>query len=403
MRRAALFVALAALLLISPPLAVLAAVLYAARYYIYAYSALWRQLVKCELYTPALSALGAAGALLSPYSGAAKALLLAMGAVAVYLAPTMPRLSRAVSVLTLGMAVETPAKPLVLVLAVAVAYLAYRRSACGFICQRTAAAPDGDVYYDARLGLVCLFAKGGRDLHSFFVKLGGSYIRCFYSICRKVNEEAFRRGVGTLDRYLPEPAAADFKGLIHFVGPPEVALKLVERYFGAGVAYGAVDAPPARLASLSSASPEVAVAVLETALGLTPEQTALVKDLLSRRSREEAAAWSLRYPWLRPILELWNGGAEPRGVAKSALPGRLGLADALLYAKAKNVPLVTDSGEAAQMAAGLGITVFLIADRPRGNFVVVGPTSLEVGGRRAEVAAGRFLAQLGGELYADDL
>jgi hypothetical protein len=341
--------------------------------------------------------------LLSPYAGAAKAMLVAISAIALYLAPAAPRASRAVSLFSIGLSLDVPLKPFVLAAAAAAAFAAYKAPACGYICQRASALPEGeDLAFIPALGVVCAFEKGGVDLSSAWLKLGGRYVKCVFAICRAVDEEDFRRAVGTVDRYLPEPSAEDFKGLIHVVAPPQVAAKIVARYFNTVVVVGGVEATRARLTSITKAGPDVTASVLASVFKLTGEQAAFLRDLLIRGSKEEALSWALRYPWLRPVVELWEGGEEPVGIVKSVLPGDLGVADSLLYAYLKNAPILTDRNDVATAANNLGLTVFLISSTPRGNFIVVGPAQIETLEGKVEVGAGRFLAYLDDMYFSDN-
>jgi len=397
MRRVLVAVLLAAAFVINPALGVVTAALYLARRHVAAYLALWRRLLGCELYTPLAALTGVVTSLLSPYAGVAKATLMAMSAAALYLAPAAPRASRVVSLFSIGLSLDVPLKPLVLVATAAAAFVAYKAPACGYICQRAGALPEGeDLAFIPALGVVCVFEKGGVDLSYAWLKLGGRYIKCVFGVCLAVGEEDFRRAVGTVDRYLPEPSAEDFKGLIHVAAPPQVAAKIVAKYFNTVVVVGGAEATRARLTSIIKAGPDVAASVLASVFKLTGEQAAFLKDLLTRGSKEETLSWALRYPWLRPVVELWEDGEEPTGLVKSALPGDLGVADSLLYAYLMNAPILTDRGDVATIANNLGLTVFFISSTPRGNFIAAGPAQLETPEGKVEVGVGRFLAYLDG-------
>jgi hypothetical protein len=403
MRRVLVAVLLAAAFVINPALGVVTATLYLARRHVAAYLALWRRLLGCELYTPLVAWSGVMASLLSPYAGVAKAMLVTISAIALYLAPTAPRASRAVSLFSTGLSLDVPLKPFVLAAVAAATFAAYKAPACGYICQRASALPEReDLAFVPALGVVCAFENGGADLSRAWLKLGGRYVKCVFGVCRAVGEEDFRRAVGTVDRYLPEPSAEDFKGLIHVVAPPQVAAKIVVKYFNTVVVVGGVEATRARLTSITKTGPDAAASVLASVFKLTGEQAAFLKDLLIRGSKEEALSWALRYPWLRPVVELWEGGEEPVGIVKSALPGDLGVADSLLYAYLKNAPILTDRNDVVAAANNLGLTVFLISSTPRGNFIVVGPAQIETPEGKVEVDAGRFLAYLHDMYFSDN-
>ncbi len=404
MRRVLVAALLAVVFAINPALGLITAALYLARRHAVAYLALWRRLLSCEPHTPLVVWSGVMASLLSPYAGAAKAMLVAISAIALYLAPAAPRASRAVSLFSIGLSLDVPLKPLVLVATAAAAFVAYKAPACGYICQRASALPEGeDLAFIPALGVVCAFEKGGVDLFRAWLKLGGRYVKCVFAICRAVGEEDFRRAVGTADKYLPEPSAEDFKGLIHVAAPPQVAAKIVARYFNTVVVVGGVEATRARLTSVTKTRPDVAASVLASVFKLTGEQAAFLKDLLTRGSKEETLSWALRYPWLRPVVELWEGGEEPIGIVKSALPGDLGVADSLLYAYLKNAPILTDRNDVVAVANNLGLTVFLISSTPRDNFIAVGPAQIETPEGKVEVGASRFLAYLDGMYFSDNV
>jgi hypothetical protein len=403
MRRVLLAALFAVAFVINPALGLITAALYLARRHVAAYLALWRRLLSCEPYTPLVAWSGVMVSLLSPYAGAAKAMLVAISAIALYLAPAAPRASRAVSLFSIGLSLDVPLKPFVLAAVAAAAFVAYKAPACGYICQRASALPEGeDLAFIPALGVVCVFEKGGADLSRAWLKLGGRYVKCVFAICWAVDEEDFRRAVGTVDRYLPEPSAEDFKGFIHVAAPPQVAAKIVAKYFNTVVVVGGVEAIRARLTSIIKAGPDAAASVMASVFKLTGEQAAFLKDLLIRGSKEEALSWALRYPWLRPVVELWEGGEEPVGIVKSALPGDLGVADSLLYAYLKNAPILTDRNDVATAANNLGLTVFLISSTPRGNFIAVGPAQIETPEGKVEVGAGRYLAYLDGMYFSDN-
>jgi hypothetical protein len=400
MRRVLAAALLVAVFILNPPVGVVAAFLYLSRRHVAAYAALWRRLLNCEFTTPLITFGGFLAGMLSPYSGVAKALLISIGAVSLYLAPVAPRTSRAASLALIGLAVEAPLKPLVVAAASAAAVAAYRSSACGYICQKASALPFGELAYIPAVGVFCVFEKGGRDLWSVVLQIGRRYVKCVYGICRSVDKEDFQKAVGTVDGYLPEPSAEDFRGVIHMAAPPQAAVKILGKYFDAVVVVGDVEAPQSRLMSVTMARPEVAAQVFGAVFRLSSEQAALLRDLLARGSREEVLAWALRYPWLRPVAELWEDGGEPMGVVKSALPGSLGVVESLLYAHVKSAPVLTDRGDVAALAESLGLTAFLLSGTPRGNFVAVGPARLETPEGVVEVGPGRFLAHLGGMYFA---
>ena len=391
---------LAATFILSPPVGMAAAFLYLSRRHLAAYAALWRRLFNCEFVTPLIALGGFLAGLLSPYSGTAKVILISIGAISLYLAPVAPRTSRVASLILTGLAVEAPLKPLVVAAAGAAAVVAYRSSACGYICQKASALPFGELAYIPTAGVFCVFEKGGQDLWSVVLQIGRRYVKCVYGICRSVDKEGFQKAVGTVDGYLPEPSAEDFRGVIHMDAPPQAAVKIVSKYFNTVVVVGDIEAAQSRLMSVTKARPEVTAHVFGAVFRLSTEQMALLRDLLARGSREEVLAWALKYPWLRPVVELWEDGSEPTGVVKSVLPGNLGVVESLLYAHVKGAPILTNKGDVATLAESLGLAVFLLSGTPRGNFVMVGPARLETPEGVVEVGPGRFLAYLGGMYFS---
>jgi len=261
---AALFVAV---FILNPPAGVAAAFLYLARRHVAAYTALWRRLLNCELATPLVAFGGFLAGLLSPYSGAAKAILISIGAAPLYLAPITPRASRAASLFLMGLAVEVPLKPLVLAAAGAAALMAYKAPACGYICQKTSALPAGELAYIPAVGVFCVFEKGGRDLWFAVLQIGRRYVKCIYGICRSVDKEDFQKAVGTVDGYLPEPSAEDFRGVIRVAAPPQAVVKIAARYFNTVVVVGNLEAARSRLVSVTKARPEAAAMCLALCLG----------------------------------------------------------------------------------------------------------------------------------------
>jgi len=402
--RIAAAAALLLLLLVNPALGLAVLFVWLARRHLAVYVALWRRLLGCEVYTPAISALGLAAAVASPYTGAAKAVLLALGGLALYAAPLTPRLARFVAVLTAGLSAEVPLKPLLIVAATAAAYYAHRAEACGYICVKAAAAPTGDLAYSPRLGAVCGYARGGSDLADVWLRIGGRYARCLYLACFAVAESAFRSGVGPVDTYLPDPSREDFKNVVHVAAPLDAVLKIAARYFEAVVVLAeGVQARRTRLISVSIVDPEVAAELYCSVFRLGGEERELLKELLRRGSRDEVVMWSQRYPWLKPLAELWDGGEEPSGVVKSSLDGRAGVFESLLYAYVKKVPVLTDSEEVARLAEGLGVVTLLTSSRPVNRFLVAGPASVKLPEGEVEVGAGRFILYVEGRLYGGEI
>jgi hypothetical protein len=399
-------VAVAALLVIAfilnPAIGIAAAFLYLARRHVATYVALWRRLVQCEVATPLVAAMGFLSGLLSPYAGVAKIILVTMGLSSLYLAPVMPRISRVVSIVSTGLSIDAPLKPLILASAVAAAFVAYKADACGYICQKTPVLPVGEFAYVPSIGVVCIFEKGGWDLSSVVLQLNNRHIKCSYGICSAVDREVFLREVGTVDRYLPRPSPEDFKGVIHVVAPPHIATKIVGKYFDTVVAIGSLEARQVRLTAISKTRPDVVASVFGAVFKLSGDQMAFLKDLLTRGSKEEVLAWSLKYPWLRSVAELWEGGDEPSGIVKSVLTDSVGLVDSLLYAYTKAAPVLTDNEDVAAIARKLGLLVFFISSVARDNFIVVGPASLETPEGSVEVGPGRFIARLAGLYFSDN-
>jgi hypothetical protein len=178
MRRVLVAALFAVVFAINPALGLITAALYLARRHVAAYLALWRRLLSCEPYTPLVAWSGVMVSLLSPYAGAAKAMLVAISAIALYLAPAAPRASRAVSLFSMGLSLDVPLKPFVLAAVAAAAFVAYKAPACGYICQRASALPEGeDLAFIPALGVVCAFGKGGVDLSRAWLKLGGRYVK----------------------------------------------------------------------------------------------------------------------------------------------------------------------------------------------------------------------------------
>lgn len=403
MRRAIVILITMALLLVNPVLGITTAFFYITRRYIIAYAVLWRRLLKCEIFTPLITSASLIASLLSPHTGIAKAIVISLGGIALYLAPTMPRLSRVISLFTLGLSIETPFKLFTLLLFIPIAFLVYKATSCGYICQKVATAPEGDLGYIPQLGLVCVFEKDGNDMHTPLFRYNNWHVKCTYAICRAVDKESFYSEVGTLDRYLPEPVAEDFKGLIHIVAPSQTALRIVGKYFKTAVVIGNIEVSQRRLVSISKLKPDVVATVFRTVMGLSVEQSVLVRELLSRGSREELLTWSLRYPWLRPLYDLWDGGEEPIGIVKSIFPDQIGTFESLLYAYTKRIPVLTDRADIANIAAELGILTFFITDSPRDNFIILGPVVVKRADRELKIEGGRYIVHLNGALYADEL
>ncbi|WP_333639044.1 hypothetical protein [Pyrobaculum aerophilum] len=405
MRNIALAALIIALFVLSPAVGALAAFLLLARRHLAVYINLWTRLLKCDLYTPFITSLGFIITAASPYTGLSKTLLIALAFFSLYLTPLMPRAARAFSIITAGLSVAAPAKPLVVLGAVGLAYFAYKASGCGYVCLKSSALPKGELAYLPELGVTCAFIKGGVDVGRAWLVIGSKYARCIYALCYSVDAATFKRGIGDVTKYLPEPSAEDLRGPIYTVASLEEALKVVKKYFQTVVILSdeVIVARPARLISVAKVKPDIAAEVFAKIYGLTAEQRALAEELLRRRSREELIMWSQRYPWLKPLLELWEGGEEPVGVVKSSAPGKAAVVDSLLYAYTVGAPLLTNNENAFRLAAELGVTALLITNKARGNFIAIGPAAVTLQEGAIEVGAGRFIFYKGGALFGGEI
>lgn len=397
MRNIAIALVVLALLVLSPPLGLLALVVVLARRFLMLYARLWLRLARCELLTPAIAAAGVSATAASPYVGAAKLVLLVLGLSALYLAPIAPRASRLVATLAAGLAVEAPFKPAVVLAALFLGYYLYKYEACGYICVKAPTMPQGDLAFSPKLGVVCAFEKGGVDMAQLWLRLGDSYAICSYAACLPVSEETFKRGVSTVENYVPEPEPPVFKGVINVVATPDTALRLLSRHFPVLVVIAeGVEARSARLVSASKIEPVALAEIYGAVYGLSPEQKIQLRDLLEKG---EAMRWSTRHAWLRPLVEVWEGGEEPTGAVKSRAAGKAGVLDSLLYAYLAKAPVLTDRKDVAKLAGEKGFTVFLLSGEATGNFLITGPAVVKLPEGSLEVGPGGYLLHVGGLIY----
>lgn len=398
MRRLTL-IALAVLAVFQPLLGLPLLLLYLARSYVFAHLILLKDL-KCDLLTAAaMAASFLVAAFLS--HGLVKAVALALWLIALTLAPTAPRAARFMSIVIIPLPLNLPLKPLFIALFLAIAYLSTRREACGYICQKGVPHLD-NVGFIPDLGVYCVFGKGGASAGTLALKRGNRYFYCRRHICRVITRDDFERKVGALHLYAPPPSCEDFRGLIYVHAPPGLVLRCISRCFNDGViALSNIDAMTAPLASISKIDPELVSRIFQEYFKLDLAQWRLLRGALSTRSIEELTRWSSQYEWLGIVTELWSGGEEPSGWVKSSRPGVMGILDSLLYAAYRGIPILTESRELAHIAARLGLTVFLLSDIRTGNFIAIGPMSVESPLGEITVEYGQMIAYLNGEIYTD--
>lgn len=396
MSRILAVLALIALFFLHPLFAIVAFIIYAARRHVSVYISLWLRLVRCDKTAPLASTAGLAAALITPYGEVAKLILISLGAFATYIAPIAPRMSRAMSIFTVGLAAPVDPKILVVAAAVAAAFSTYRLRTCGYICQKSTALPTGDLALLPDLGVACVFTSGGRDLANVYLRLGERYVKCRFFMCREVGREEFSKAVGTIERYLVEPSREVFRGLMRVVSTPEAALRVLTDIFDVVVVVSdKIDAVKAKLSSARGAPPEAVSCIAGGIYRLSQEEKTLLEELLLRGTVDEVAAWAVRLRWLEFLLKLQDGAGGIKGVVKSVFDGELGLIDSLIFAVANRAPLLTDSDFVASVASRCGALVFQISDRAQGDFVVVGPAALG----DLEVGAGGYVVHVGGEYY----
>jgi len=400
-RRLVALLLIASIFVASPPLGVVAALLYLVRRHMAVYASLWIRYAKCDVLTASASLLALALSLTA--AGSAKIPLAALSLVSAYLTPLKPGISRLLSTAALALSLIRPGLLALAVGMPAAVYFAYRVEACGYMCQKADVRELDEVGFMPSLGVACFFMKGGRGVGNTYIRMGDRYAHCWHVFCTALNREEFNRRVGPFYRYLPPPPREAFSGVIRASASPRTLVNALRRYFSdIVVVMESDDVPKARLISLSRVDPAAAAAVLETVFELDAGDAALLKELLTR-GRDEVASWTLRHPRLLAVLELWEGGEEPKGAVASSLRGRVGVADSLVYAYVRKIPIVTDREEVAAYAKRLGITTFLITDKLYGDFLVVGPRAVETSLGTFNVEYGILLAHLGGEFYAVEI
>ncbi|MEZ0319464.1 MAG: hypothetical protein ABWK05_05690 [Pyrobaculum sp.] len=402
MRRVALLAAFAALMLINPLVGALAAALYITRRHLHLYLLLWARLLKCEKLT-VLTAIGAAAAASAyPHAGVDKFLLLTLGAFSLYAAPISTRFSRFLSVATVLLALPPPLKPALLAPGLALAYLyAFRLSTCGYVCQKwNPLEVAGDVGFVPDLGVVCFYEKGGGEFRKILLRVGGAYARCDLLLCRVLRKEDFAVGFA---EYLPPATGEEFREVVATTASLDKLLQLLRKLYQTVVV--TIDADgvyKTRLVSLLKADPGVVKTVFEELFKLDAEKSSIVEKLLRRGSIEEIKTWSLRHPWLAPLAELAADGESPAGVVKSSAPGKLGVAESVIYAFIKKAPVVTDSKDVALLASRLGLTVFMLNSPAGQSLLVIGPASLKTPYGEVVVGSGKYVAHIDGVWYGGE-
>lgn len=403
MRRIALLAAFAALFLIHPVVGALAVALYLARRHLHLYLMLWGRLLKCEKLT-VLTALGAAAAASAyPHAGVDKFILLTLGAFSLYAAPISTRLSRFLSVVSMALALPPPLKPAILAPGLALAYLyGFRLSPCGYVCQKwNPLEVTEDAGFVPELGVVCFYQRGGGEFRKMLLRVGGMYAKCDLLLCRVVRKEDFAVGFA---EYLPPATGEEFRGVVATKAPLDKLIQLLKKLYKTVVVTVEADGVyKTRLVSLLQADPGVVKTVFEELFRLDVEKSSIVERLLRRGSVEEIKTWSLRYPWLAPLAELVAHGEQPTGVLKSSAPGRLGVAESLIYAFIKKAPVVTDREDVALLASRLGLTVFMLNSHEGQNLLVIGPASLQTPFGEVAVEPGKYVVHIDGVWYGGEV